>query len=310
MSGRGGPCGIRALRGAALAAAFAAAAAAAQDYGDTPYVPTPQNVVEKMLEIAKVGPQDFVIDLGSGDGRMIITAAKKFGARGFGVDHDRQLVALSNRLASEAGVAPRAVFYQRDLYRTDVSAATVVTMYLLPEVNLMVRPKLLAELRPGARIVSHDYDMGEWEPDLQLELDAPGKPVGVGERSKIFLWVVPADAAGRWRWRLDAGPEPLEFEASFEQEFQKIRGVLRLAGRKAALEEARLEGTRIRFAATAGRARYAFEGRLAGDTIEGSARIARAGLVRTASWRAERVERWLPRHVAEPESRVDPYAPK
>src|SRR5512134_925927 len=123
------------------AVSLGAAAAGAQDYGDTPYVQTPQNVVDRMLEVAKVGPKDYVIDLGSGDGRMIITAAKKHGARGFGVDLDRRLVALSNRLATKAGVADRAVFYERDIYQTDLSPASVVTIYLLPEVNLMMRPR-------------------------------------------------------------------------------------------------------------------------------------------------------------------------
>ncbi|HSQ04021.1 MAG TPA: class I SAM-dependent methyltransferase, partial [Burkholderiales bacterium] len=123
-----------------------------QDYGDTPYVQTPQAVVDKMLEIAKVHRDDFVIDLGSGDGRMVITAAKKYGARGFGVDLDKRLVTLSNRRAAQAGVAARAKFYAQDLYETDLSPATVVTIYLLPEVNLMVRPKLLATLKPGTRI--------------------------------------------------------------------------------------------------------------------------------------------------------------
>ena len=135
---------------------FAAPLAWSQDYGDTPYVQTPQHVVDKMLEIAKVGPKDYVIDLGSGDGRMIITAARKYGARGFGVDLDKRLVVLSNKLAAKAGVGKRAVFYARDLHETDVSAATVLTIYLLPEVNLMVRPKLLATLKPGSPIVSDD----------------------------------------------------------------------------------------------------------------------------------------------------------
>ena len=160
--------------------------AGAQDFGDTPYVQTPQNVVDRMLEVAKVGAGDYVIDLGSGDGRMIITAAKKHGARGFGVDLDRRLVQLANRLAARAGVADRAKFYERDLYQTDLTAASVVTIYLLPEVNLMVRPKLLATLKPGTRVVSHDYDMGEWPPDLRFEMDAPGKTVGRDQRSKVF----------------------------------------------------------------------------------------------------------------------------
>src|SRR3977135_3414267 len=150
---------------ALLVASLLIVPARAQDYGDTPYVQTPQNVVDKMLEVAKVGPADYVIDLGSGDGRMVITAAQKYGARGFGVDLDRRLVELANKRAASASVADRAVFYERDLYETDLAAASVVTIYLLPEVNLMVRPKLLATLKPGTRVVSHDYNMGDWPPD-------------------------------------------------------------------------------------------------------------------------------------------------
>src|SRR3954468_5304347 len=160
--------GKAALAGALLLAALVGGRALAQDYGDTPYVQTPQNVVDRMLEVAQVGPKDFVIDLGSGDGRMVITAAQRYGARGFGVDLDRRLVTLSNRNAAKAGVADRAVFYERDIYETDLSPASVVTIYLLPEVNLMMRPKLLEMLKPGTRIVSHDYGMGDWTPDLSL----------------------------------------------------------------------------------------------------------------------------------------------
>ena len=166
---------------------FSLGAAQPQDYGDTPYVQTPQNVVDRMLEVAKVGPKDFVIDLGSGDGRMVITAAQRYGAHGFGVDLDRRLVTLSNRLAAKAGVADRAVFYERDIYQTDLSPATVVTIYLLPEVNLMMRPRLLSMLKPGTRVVSHDYDMGEWPPDVTFTMDAPDKPVGRDKKKQGVL---------------------------------------------------------------------------------------------------------------------------
>jgi SAM-dependent methyltransferase len=159
------------------------AATRAQDFGDTPYVQTPMSVVTAMLEKAQVGPKDFVIDLGSGDGRMVITAAKRYGARGFGVDIDPRLVQIANANAAKNGVADRAVFYARDLYKTDVHRATVMSIYLLPEVNLMVRPKLLRELRPGTRLVSHDYDFGEWKPDAdswQPGDGAPARERGVG----------------------------------------------------------------------------------------------------------------------------------
>ena len=162
-----------------------AATGQAQDFGDTPYVQTPQNIVDAMLETAKVTGKDYVIDLGSGDGRMVITAAKKRGARGFGVDLDKRLVKLANANARKAGVADRAKFYARDLFETDLSQASVITIYLLPEVNLMARGKLLA-LAPGTRIVSHDYGIGDWLPDTEYEMDAPGKPVGRSQKSKVL----------------------------------------------------------------------------------------------------------------------------
>ena len=142
-----------------------------------------------------------MIDLGSGDGRMVITAAKKYGARGFGVDLDRRLVQLAQPPGGACRRGRSRGVLRARLYETDLTAASVVTIYLLPEVNLMVRPKLLATLKPGTRVVSHDYDMGDWPPDQQMVLDAPDKPVGRDKKSKVFFWVVPANAAGKWRWR-------------------------------------------------------------------------------------------------------------
>jgi hypothetical protein len=272
--------------------------ALAQDWGDTPYVQTPQNVVDTMLEIANVGPGDYVIDLGSGDGRMVITAAKKYGARGFGVDLDRKLVALANRNAAKAGVADRAVFYQRDLHATDVSAATVMSIYLLPEVNLMIRTRLLATLKPGTRIVSHDYGMGEWRPDYFTELAAPGKTVGIGERSKIYYWVVPGRAAGRWVWRLARDGKPVDFELALQQNFQAIEGTLRAGGGTARVENARLTGESIAFSGMVDGTRYEYTGRIYNHAIEGTARVVRGPESRELAWSAARAEIWEPRHAS------------
>ncbi|MBI4206422.1 MAG: class I SAM-dependent methyltransferase [Betaproteobacteria bacterium] len=293
----------RAARACLFAAALLVAAQAnSQDYGDTPYVQTPQNVVDKMLEIAKVGPKDYVIDLGSGDGRMVITAAKRYGARGFGVDLDRRLVILANKLAAKAGVADRAVFYERDLYKTDISRATVLTIYLLPEVNLMVRPRLLATLKPGTRIVSHDYDMGEWTPDLSLVLDAPDKPVGRDFKSKVFYWVVPAKASGKWRWQLAANGRAGEFELTLNQMFQKIDGTLSVDGRTAKIEQAALNGTSISIEASVGAGdtvqRYVFSGRIVNDRIEGQARVKDVPDAQPVAWKARRTEAVEPAHMA------------
>ena len=180
----------------ALAASLGAAvhALAAED---VPFVVSPDNVTLAMLQIAKVTPDDYLIDLGSGDGRIVLTAAKRYGARGLGVEIVPEYVEKSREAAKTLGVAQKAHFRQQDLFQTDLSPASVVTMYLLPDVNLQLRPKLLA-LRPGTRIVSHDWDMGEWEPDKVVTLDVPDKSVGLEKKSKVFLWTVPARVEGTW----------------------------------------------------------------------------------------------------------------
>jgi hypothetical protein len=285
------------IAGALLIGCLAAGRTMAQDWGDTPYVQTPINVVERMLEIAKVGPGDYVIDLGSGDGRMVVTAAKKHGARGFGVDLDRKLVAIANRNAAKAGVADRAVFYQRDLHATDVSPASVMSIYLLPEVNLMIRSRLLATLKPGTRIVSHDYGMGNWAPDFQEELAAPGKTVGIGQRSKILYWVVPGNAAGRWRWRMADDGKPVEFELSLQQNFQVLEGPLAAGGSGGRIEKGRLTGERIDVSATLDRVQYELSGQIFNNAIEGKVRVTAGGATRELPWSATRVEIWDSRHA-------------
>ncbi len=164
---------------------------------DVPFVVTPDGVTLAMLELAGVRAGDHVIDLGSGDGRIVILAARRFGATGLGVEIVDDLVQRSRASAARAGVADRVEFRTEDLFTTDLSRATVITMYLLPEVNLQLRPRLLA-LRPGTRIVSHDYDLGDWTPDRTVVVDAPDKPVGPEPRSRLHLWVVPAQVDGLW----------------------------------------------------------------------------------------------------------------
>jgi SAM-dependent methyltransferase len=163
--------------------------AAAEVNLDVPFVVTPQRVVDAMLELARVGPEDRLLDLGSGDGRIVITAAARRGTRGVGIEIDPRLVQLARRRAREAGVQDRVRFEVQDLFQTDLSQATVITMYLLPDVNLALRPTL-QRLRPGTRIVSHDWDMGDWPPDRQVVLDVPDKPVGLSRQSTLFLWTV------------------------------------------------------------------------------------------------------------------------
>jgi hypothetical protein len=152
-----------------------------QKHPEVPYVPTPQIVVDEMLKLAAVTSSDVVYDLGSGDGRIVITAAKKYGARGVGVDLDPERVKEANANAVTAGVTDRVKFVEQDLFETNLKEASVVTLYLLPAVNLKLRPKLLSELKPGTRVVSHRFDMGDWKPDKTVEIDG----------SKIYYWVIP-----------------------------------------------------------------------------------------------------------------------
>ena len=169
--------------------------AAAAD--EVPFVVSPDSVTLAMLQAAKVTNEDYVLDLGSGDGRIVILAAKRFGARGLGIEINPQLVEKSRENARKAGVASRVSFREQDLFATDLRPASVITLYLLPEVNMQLRPKLL-QLRPGTRIVSHDFDMGDWEADKVLTVDAPDKPIGLEKRSKVYHWVVPAHVEGLW----------------------------------------------------------------------------------------------------------------
>lgn len=241
-----------------LAALAMLPAAAATE--EPPFVVSPDNVTLTMLEMAQVGPQDYLIDLGSGDGRIVITAAKKFGARGLGVEYDPKLVALSRENARRANVQSRAFFREQDLFKTDLSPASVITMYLLPEYNLELRPKLL-KLRPGTRIVSHDYDLGDWKPDRSVVLDVPDKPVGVEKKSRVHLWIVPARVEGdycgtgkvrgvtlrlaqeyqRFRARFERGEENHEF-------FGVIEGRTAKAPRHAIIRQ---EGEKLRVQAIA-----------------------------------------------------------
>jgi len=257
-----------------------------------PYVPTPQDVVERMLEIAKVGPHDYLIDLGSGDGRIVVTAARKYGTRGFGVDLNPERIRESADNARRAGVAEKVAFYQRDLFETNLGDATVITMYLLPQVNIELRPKLL-ELKPGTRLVSHDFDMGDWKPDNFVKMDSKYKYGGAGGSSEIFYWVVPARVAGVWRWELPVSGKPLAYEVTLVQKYQAISGSVSVGGRPVRLQNARLRGDEIRFSFTAdvngAPVKHEFSGRVAGETVTGSARLAGARLQGQHEWTAQRV---------------------
>ena len=198
-----------------FAACLWAGHAPAQD--EVPFITTPDRVTLAMLALAGVGPADHLIDLGSGDGRIVITAARRFGASGLGAEIVPDLVLRSRAAAQAAGVADRVRFLARDLFQTDLSRASVVTMYLLPEVNLQLRPRLL-DLKPGTRLISHDWDMGDWRPDSSQTLEVPEKTIGREKRSAVHRWVVPARVQGAWCGpgvRLDIGQRFQAFSASF-----------------------------------------------------------------------------------------------
>jgi hypothetical protein len=246
---------------------------------DTPYVPTPQLVVDRMLELAGVKAGETVIDLGSGDGRIMIEAASKYGARGFGVEIDPRLVQRSNAAAAKAGVAGRVKFLQQDLFKTDFHEANVLTLYLLPDVNLALRPKILAELKPGARVVSHDYGMGDWRPDAQETVSAPDKTVGFRKESQVYLWTVPARVEGEWTLELTADGKTRRMRLSLIQRYQFVSGTVKVPeqAKPTPLTDGRLHGDELHLvlpAGVAGEEAVGLTGRVMGNSAGGKARAA------------------------------------
>ncbi len=259
---------------------------------DVPFVPSDDNVLDAMFEMAKPTGSDFLIDLGSGDGRIVIGAAKKFGLHGFGVDLNEGLVAIANQRARVLGVADRAQFYVRDLFKTDFSKASILTMYLLPEVVLELREKLLRDLRPGTRIVSHDYHLGDWRPD-------EARVVRIGqdnEESIVYYWMVPARVAGTWEWVLDSkdyAPTPTDFRTTLKQRYQDISGEVGIFPGVASIHDLRLAGTKITFSVTGEveerMVRHDFAGTVDGDRIVGTVTVSGGVRSRTLPWEARRI---------------------
>jgi hypothetical protein len=278
---------------AAVLAALPALAPAADQHphADAPYVPTPPAVVDVMLELAGVGPEDFVIDLGSGDGRIVIAAAKKRGASGFGVEIDGALAWEARREAQRQGVARRVEFKEQNLFITDIARATVVTMYLNRRLMLQLRPRLFEELKPGVRVVSHDFDMEKWRPDTRVTVPVPDKPYGPPS-SEVYLWIIPANAAGAWKWRSREREAPVEYELTLHQMFQMLDGSGVADGRPVRLESGRMRGDEIRLMLTAeieGRMlRREFHGRVDGDAINGKVKLPGGG---ERDWKATRARR-------------------
>jgi len=245
-------------RVAAWALAVAAGAASADETEwRVPFITTPDEVVERMLQLAGTGPQDLVVDLGSGDGRIVIAAARKFGARGLGIELDGGLVEKSRVNAQRANVADRVSFVQGDVLAADISQATVVTVYLLPGLLNRLQPRFLEQLRPGARIVSHAFTMTGWSPD-RAETMRISKPHPMqGDESRLYLWIVPAEVRGVWQ-----APGT---RLTIHQNFQQIEIEGRLAGREITESRAALIGRDITWEAN----RMRFRGRMQGDRIAG-----------------------------------------
>lgn len=271
-----------------LLVAFVGAASAQQQPEPArtggPYVPTPQVVVDRMLSMASVGPDDYVIDLGSGDGVIVLTAAQQFKARGLGVDIDPELVKLANDDAQRRGVADRASFRVMDVFKTDLSRASVVTLYLLPEMMMELRPKIYLELKPGTRVVSHDYHFDDWRADDAVTFDAPEKEKVNGVPSAtVYLWIVPARIAGHWMLAVDGGKR---YDVTWRQNYQAVEGAARSARRKVRLQEAVLRGDAVEFALDEPGGRRLYRGRVEGDTMHGTVELARG---KAARWTAKRI---------------------
>jgi hypothetical protein len=272
----------------------AGTAVAQQGVGDVVYVPTPQIVVDTMLRMANVGAGDYLIDLGSGDGRVVITAAKR-GARALGVDLDRHLLGVATAAARREGVAERATFREQNLFETDLAGATIVTTYLLPDMNLKLRPKLLA-LPPGTRVVAHDYHMGDWLPDERETLSVPEKKVGMAGVSYLYLWHVPAPVAGRWQAGIPLGAGTATLEFDLEQKFQTLSGqATAVGGRPTRLRSPTIRGDALAFHLEIGTAqhpvRYWFRGKVDGDAASGT-------VVVSDPARGQREHAWSARRIA------------
>lgn len=245
---------------------------------DVPYVSTPYIVVDHMLEMADVGPGDYVIDLGSGDGR-IVTAAVMRGANGHGVDLDPERVAEASANANKEGLRRRVLFLEQDVFDTDVSRATVVTMYLLPSINVKLQNKLIDSMEAGSRIVSHNFDIGEWQPD-------DWKSIKVRDRNHIiYFWIVPARVEGRWVSDIEGTTVSMEIQ----QKFQKLTIELDTGDDTFwTIDDATLKGDRIAFTANARNRRYIFNGRVDQDKVHGMVQIYKNGDERLQPWDARR----------------------
>ena len=240
---------------------------------DVPFVPTPYETVEQMLNVANVGPGDYVIDLGSGDGRIVIAAARR-GAFGHGVDIDPKRITEARKNASKAGVDDKVLFIEGNLFETDFSKATVVTMYLLNSVNMKLRPQMLEKLKPGTRVVSYYFNMNDWQPDKQVQVN----------NSDVYFWVIPAKVKGNWNWKTDNK----DFTMTASQEFQKITLNLKSGNNTLNVNNPVLSGDKIWFTVEnpSDNARYVYHGRVNGNNISGTVQIRKGENNSIENWTA------------------------
>jgi SAM-dependent methyltransferase len=242
--------------------------------------------VDEMLRLAGLTKEDVVYDLGSGDGRIVIAAATDYGARGVGVDVDPVRINEARASARKAGVLDRAQFLQQDLFATDLREATVVTLYLLPKLNMRLRPKLLSDLRPGTRVVSHNFSMEDWQPDKELWV------TGSSSGPTLYYWVIPADVAGEWRWSLPAGTDEPRYTLRLQQHFQEVSGSVSAEGEEVSITNATLTGDQLRFTSVTGASgrpvTMAFDGHVNGNTIHGRVEMREGASTRRYDWTAQR----------------------
>jgi SAM-dependent methyltransferase len=282
-------------RVAAVLALFAAAPALAQDLDDSkdnvagPYVPTPWVIVDEMLKLADIRGEDLVYDLGSGDGRLVITAAKRFGARGVGVELQTELVEMARIGAKHEGVTDRVKFVQGDLFQADIGSASVVMLYLLPRYVTRLVPRLRAELRPGTRIVSHDYPLAPWPPDKELSMDVPEKEMISGTSwTRLYYYIVPARVHGAWELALPEALAGAPLMMQITQEPHAVGGFVRDGGAELTLRDLAVRGEEVRFGLLYKGRLMAFEGTVAGDAMRGEVRA------------RDRRGPWTARHRAPP----------
>lgn len=253
---------------------------------DVPYVPTKFPVVDEMLKMAGVGKTDILYDLGCGDGRIVIGAAQKYGARGIGIDLDPERIRESETNAASAGVSDQVKFYTGDLFLADIREATVVSLYLLTSINVKLRPRLIKELMPGTRVVSHNFGMDNWKPDASSEVDVDGI------RHDVFLWVIPINASGSWSWSMKLDGKTITARANLSQKYQYAMGTVKIDGIETEIKDVKIQGDLVRFnletAIDGNPVALAFEGKVLGQSINGTIRATIDGQNQTWTWKANR----------------------